>query len=98
MQKNDVLEVMTRQLASANLPKKSLEKLAKVASRSKHKPIGMDICKYGICLDLLVDGGLDQFDLKDVAELEVGRIRDIEIFPWGIIRPDLLRVRVSQEL
>lgn len=97
MHDKEILHAVTRTLAKADLPEGSAEKLATMASRLGHRPIGVDICKYGICLDLLVDGGLDKFDLRKVEELAVGKIRDIEIFPWGIIRPDLLQVRIAQE-
>ena len=98
MSEKEMLEAFTRNLAKAELPKESLEKLAKSVARSPHRAIGIDICKYGICLDLLVDGGIDRFDIREFEDLAIGRVRDIEIFPWGIIRPDLLRVRIGQEL
>ena len=97
MSEKELLESFTRNLAKADVPRESLEKLASMVSRSPHRAIGIDICKYGICLDLLVEGGLDKFELREAEALAVGRIRDIEIFPWGIIAPDLLQVRIGQE-
>lgn len=97
MSDKELLSSLTRQLAKADLPAEHTEALAKMVSNLRHKPIGIDICKYGICLDLLVEGGLEALDMRELEELAPGKIRDIEIFPWGIIRPDLMQVRVAQQ-
>lgn len=97
MDEKETLALMTQKLAKAELPQGTLEKFASAVSHTRLRPIGFDICKYGICLDLLVDGGLSEFDIRDVEHVAVGRIRGIEIFPWGIKDPDMLRVRVGQE-
>lgn len=98
MDEKEALALVTKHLAKAELPKASLEKFASAVSRTRLKPIGLDICAYGYCVDLLVEGGLADFDIRDVEDIAVGRIRGIEIFPWGIKDPDMLRVRVGQEL
>ena len=34
----------------------------------------------------------------ETIDVQGGRITGIEIFPWGIPRPDILHIRVAQEL
>ena len=97
MNEKEALALVTEKLAKAELPKASLEKFASAVSRTRLKPIGLDICAYGYCVDLLIEGGLAEFDIRDVEDIAIGKLKGIEIFPWGIKDPDMLRVRIGQE-
>jgi len=97
MSDKEIMSAIAQRLAKAELDHQHLEGLAKMVSSVEHKAIGLDICKYGICLDLMVDLDLSKLDLGKIAELAPGKIRDIEIFPWGIVHPDFWRLRIAQE-
>ena len=56
----------------------------------------LDVCAYGICIDYFV--GPDRWrDLLNEA-LNQRTIRRIEMFPWGILDPDLFQIKVEHEV
>lgn len=57
---------------------------------------GIDPCIYGICLDFVVD----RLDLDEMIRgaIDVGRIGEIRVFPWGIPWPDVFHVRIEQDI
>lgn len=57
---------------------------------------GLDICTHGICLDYFVDPG-DWRKVLDLIQESPVRIRHIDWFPWGIIRDDLIQLRVEYQ-
>lgn len=55
-----------------------------------------DVCVYGICLDYFVDN--QRFaDLLGEVVRTGPRVRDIRVFPWGIIENDLLQITVEHQ-
>lgn len=56
----------------------------------------LDLCTYGICLDYFV--GPDRW--RDVLEglLNQRTVRRVEMFPWGIIDPDLIQIKVEHQI
>lgn len=70
---------------------------AKVISQSKHKIRGIDVCERGICLDYIVDDEIWEV-MPELAALDGARLRDIDVFPWGIIDPDIFRISVTHEV
>lgn len=70
------------------------DRLAKIGGAEGIK--GIDVCTYGICVDYFV--GPDRWrDLLD-RFLNERTTRRIEMFPWGIIDPDLIQIRVEQQV
>jgi hypothetical protein len=94
----DVMEAVARQLATEKLPEDKLERIAKSVSVLAEKDIHarLDICKYGICLDMLVPGTIRELDPRLFSEFAFGDIAGVEVFPWGIINPDMVQVRIGQ--
>ena len=96
---SEILDSVTRKLATAELGSKDLERVAKLVSIAgeKNLKVQLDVCKYGICLDMLVPGKIT--DLNPILEeFVVGEIAGVEFFPWGIVDPDLWQVRIGQRL
>jgi len=78
---DDILEDVGRQLAQ--LPTVDLIR-------------GIDVCTHGICIDYFVDPG----DWREIFLRIIDgpiRIRHIDWFPWGIIRDDLIQMRVEYQ-
>lgn len=92
------LSVVASRLASHKLSDAQVSKLAD-AMFTKLRPVRMDPCIYGICLEYdLKISDLSKLDLSKIIEVTPGRIRGIDIMIDGIINPEALRVRVGQEL
>ena len=98
MDKERLYQSLTRTLASKPLSETQLTELVSKIEASKHPVVGVDVCTYGICLDFAVPENLEDFSLADIIDVGIGPIRNIEIFPEGIILPDRLNVRVTQKL
>lgn len=98
MNKEQLYESLARSLASKPLSDNQLASLARKIGSSKHPVVGVDVCTYGICLDFAVAEKLEDFSLSEILEVGIGPIRNVEIFPEGIILPDRLNVRVTQKL
>jgi hypothetical protein len=97
---NDVKEVRTalaRAIAQRKVPADIVEEVASQLATIKQPIRGIDVCERGICIDFLIEGKNWRRTLSDIVEVEGGRLRGIEIFPWGIINPDILHIRVMQE-
>lgn len=78
------------------------EVLASVSKRLSALPIAdairrLDICTYGICVDYFVEPERWRDFLGELFDTDL-RIRKLDSFPWGIIRDDLLQVRVQYEM
>ncbi|MDQ4124813.1 MAG: hypothetical protein M3134_04315 [Actinomycetota bacterium] len=56
----------------------------------------LDVCTYGICIDYFV--GPDRW--RDVLNELINErsVRRIELFPWGILDPDLFQVHVEHQV
>lgn len=57
----------------------------------------LDICSYGICVDYFVEPERWRDFLGEIFDTDL-RIRGLDSFPWGIIRDDLVQVRVQYEM
>jgi hypothetical protein len=93
---NHVRAALARSIAERKVPDEVIDVVAKQLATAKHQIRGIDICMYGICLDYFIDGGEWWQRLPELVEVEGGRLKGIEIFPWGIPVPDILHVRVTQ--
>ena len=93
----EMIVALTRNLATRELPDDAIPTIAKFASVAKRKPYGVSVCETGICFDFFIEGGLERLQLDELITELPGRLADIEIFPYGIVRPDLMHVRVAQQ-
>ena len=78
------------------VPDDDIDKVARQISATELPIRGIDICAFGICFDYVIDHKVWDF-LPKLAELRPARLRDLKIFPWGILDPDLFHVRTSHE-
>ncbi len=69
--------------------------MAAKLNKYEYKIRGINPCIYGICLDFFVE----KPEINELLgkALEVGRIRELTVFPWGIPWPDLFHVRIEQQ-
>jgi len=98
---NDLKNVrvaLARALAERKIADDVIDMVAKQIATAKHPIRGIDVCTYGICIDFFIDGKDWWHTLPELIEVEGGGLKGIEIFPWGIVNPDLLHVRVTQSL
>jgi hypothetical protein len=98
---NDVKQVRTalaRAVASRQVPDHVIDTAARQLAGLPEQIRGIDVCTVGICLDFVLDGDDWARRLPDLVRVEGGQIRGIEVFPWGIINPDIVHVRVTQKL
>jgi len=93
-----LLKSISESLASKALSEEQLSTLAKKVGGSKYPVVGVDVCTYGICLDFAVDDHAENLNLKDILDVGIGPVKNIEIFPEGIILPDRLNVRLVQKM
>lgn len=93
-----VRAALARAVAEHKIADDVIDVAAKQIATAKHPIRGLDICAYGICIDYFLDGKDWWRTLPELIAVEGGRLRGIEIFPWGIINPDILHVRVTQNL
>ena len=95
-----VAMALSRVVASRKVPKDIVEKMASKLSATKMPLRGIDICAHGICLDYIVEGKGDSIweTLPQISDIPGWRVRGIEIFPWGIISPDIFHVRIEHEV
>lgn len=93
----DIRAALARAIANRRVPESAVEEVANQIATLKHPIRGIDVCERGICIDYFVDSGDWQQAVSEITPLEGGRLRGIEIFPWGIIIDDLVQIRVIQQ-
>ena len=93
----DVHTALARAIAERKVDVNAIEAVAKRIAAVKQQIRGIDVCERGICIDFFIDGDDWQKALPGLIDIRGGRFRGIEIFPWGIINPDILHIRVTQE-
>jgi len=91
-----VAAAFAKRLASQKIDPKAIESLASQVSKLGSKPIGIDICQYGICIDYWVPRkSLGELMNRLEQNLSLGGIK---VFPKGIIDPDAFLVTVEHVL
>lgn len=58
---------------------------------------GINVCTHGICVDYFLQPKDWRDALVNLLESPL-RIRHFDYFPWGIIRDDLIQVRVEYQI
>jgi hypothetical protein len=85
-----------RSLAAAVAGRKvsdaKVNRIAEAISAADYRIAGIDVCIYGICLDYILDAPVLELERLQVKE---GILRQLEVFPYGIVAPELLHVRAA---
>ena len=94
-------ELIKRALASAvanrQVDDAKVDDAAGKLAQLGHPIRRIDICERGICLDFLLEPGeLDK--LPELIKVNGGVLGGVEVFPFGIINPDMFQVRVAQDI
>jgi hypothetical protein len=58
----------------------------------------IDICQFGICLDFFLEGEEWQQSLQSLLQINGGGLQKIEIFPYGILNPEMVHVQLGQSV
>jgi hypothetical protein len=94
----DIRIALAKAVAGHKIPDNAIEEVAKLIAVNKHPIRGINVCERGICIDYFIQPKDDWH--KDISALSTvvgARFQGMEIFPWGIINPDILHVRVMHE-
>jgi hypothetical protein len=94
----DVRTALARAVAERRISDDIIDTAAKHLATAKHPIRGINVCERGICIDYFLDTGDWWQTLPELITIEGGRLAGIEIFPWGIPKPDIFHIRVAQEL
>jgi hypothetical protein len=93
MDPKTVAAALSKRLAAHRVSDKAVQLLAKQVVHAKAKPIGIDICQFGICLDYWVPrNSLGELINRLEGDATLGGIK---VFPKGIIDPDAFLVTVE---
>ncbi len=87
-----------RSIAAHEVPDELLEQVGRQLGDLSTADLirGIDVCTYGICVDYFLDPGDWREIILKIAESPI-RIRRMDWFPWGIIRDDLIQMRVEYQ-
>lgn len=88
---------LARAVASRKVSDAAITAVAERLAKAKLPIRGIDICAYGICIDYFFTDERWAKILPDLVNMKGGRAHSITVFPWGIPRPDLFRVRVEHQ-
>jgi hypothetical protein len=95
---SSIRNALARAVADRRVSDEAIDLAAKQLTDIKYRIRGLDVCAYGICLDFILTERDWWQALPGLIQVDGGVVRGIEIFPWGIPWPDILRVRVTQSL
>jgi hypothetical protein len=91
-----VREALARAVATRDVSDSVIQTTAERLAEQNFPIFRIDVCAYGICTDYVIDG--PNFGvIEELVNVDGGIIRDIDIFPFGIVRPDGLHVRVTHD-
>jgi len=87
-----------RTIAAHEVPDEVLERVGQQLAELPTADLirRIDVCTHGICVDYFTDPG----DWREVLLKIIDgptRIRRLDWFPWGIIRDDLIQMRVEYQ-
>lgn len=96
MDVREVAAAFSKRLAAHKVSDEAVELLAKQVVVAGSRPIDIDICQYGICIDYWVPRkGLGELLNRFERDPTLGGIK---VFPKGIINPDAFLVTVEHHL
>jgi hypothetical protein len=95
MAERDITVALARAVAGREVDIKAVDSLADRLGSFEYKVRGINPCIYGICLDFFIEG--PRIDDLLTKALDLGGVRQLKVFPWGIPWPDLFHVQVEQQ-
>ena len=90
-----VAAALAHVVSARKVPDKVVNAVAEKLAASKYKIGGIDICKYGICIDYILQGRDAWRTIPDLVEIRDAQVYGLRVFPWGIPWPDVLHVHVD---
>lgn len=96
---NDVKDVRTalaKALAGHQVDDQVIERAAIQLAKLPKKIRGLDICQYGICLDLFLDGEDWRVSVRELLALEEHQWERFQVLIHGIPVPDFARVELGE--
>lgn len=97
-QPTDLHATLTQAVAQRRLPDDLVQQLAQRFTEFRTPIKGINICERGICIDFVVDRKDWPQSLTDIIHVLGPDLRGVDVFPWGIPFPDVLHVRVAQDI
>ena len=94
--KSKVAIALAKAVASRNIPDKTIEDVAQQLSSIEHEIKGIDICKYGICVDFWTNQPINGTDIT--TPLINANLGELKIFEYGIINPDLFHTKADIQI
>ena len=92
----EVAAAFSKRLAAHKVNDETVELLAKQVVAAGSKPIDINICQYGICIDYWIPRkGLGELLNRFEHDATLGGIK---VFPKGIINPDAFLVTVEHHV
>lgn len=90
---------VARAVASHQVDDRLLQGVAKKLNELPNVDLvrGINVCTHGICVDYFLEPPKWRDVLVSLLEGPL-RVRRFEYFPWGIIRDDLLQLRVEYQV
>lgn len=98
---NDVEQVrhaLAKAVADRRVDHGVVDELAEQIARIGHPLRGIDVCALGICLDYFVDTKKWWDILPELVRVENSKLGRVEVFPYGIVNPDLFHIRVMHDV
>src|SRR5829696_7650108 len=90
-----VQAALSRAIARRDVPDEVIDSVVRTLTdlHMKYPIRWIDVCVYGICIDQFIEP--DRFPELIADLIHSGPIRKIDLFPWGIINPDLIQVHIE---
>lgn len=87
-----------RGVAAREVPDDLLQKVGRQLAELPTADLirGLDVCTHGICIDYFIEPSDWRETFLRLTDGPI-RIRRIDWFPWGIIRDDLIQMRVEYQ-
>lgn len=98
MNEKQLVANLGRQLASRSLDSKVISALASHALQENLKVSRIDPCIYGICIDYIWDKPIKDVAIGDIVAGLPGVVKEVNIFPHGILVNDQTLMRVSMSM
>lgn len=90
-----VKKALARAVAGRQVEPKVVTTVGNRLAKLDYRIHGLSPCIYGICIDFFVDKPEIDPLIRTLSEL--GKIKELRLFPWGIPWPELFQVHIEQQ-